>query len=152
MKSFALKGIEYFVNLVHRLRDFETSGLRDNDSQSRSLAVSRLLIKVLRCVILDVGSLVVARLPYIGAVAVRDGIHNPLGQVLGRRVEVQHLIDVGMVDLSVNQALDLSEVAHHAVAVKLLTSAIHIDLPVVTMQVLAFALIVEIKLMASRYL
>ena len=45
MVTFTLKGIEYFVYFVHRLRDFETSGLRDNDSQSRSLAVSRLSIQ-----------------------------------------------------------------------------------------------------------
>ena len=114
-------------------------------------------IKVLRGIVLDVGGLVVARLPHIGAVAVRDGVDNPLGQVLSRRVEVQHLIDVGMVDLgmvdlAVYQALDLGEIAHHAVAVELLATAIHIDLPVVAMQVLAFALIVEIKLMAGGYL
>lgn len=116
---------------------------------TRSPAVPRQLIKVLRSVVLDIGSLIVARLPHISAVAVRDGIHNPLGQVLGRRVEVQHFIDIGMIYLSVNQALNLSEVAHHAVAVKFLGTAIHIDLPVVAVQVLAFALIVEVKLMAG---
>ena len=45
MVAFTLKGIEYFVYFVHRLRDFGTSRLRDNDSQSRSLAVSRLFIQ-----------------------------------------------------------------------------------------------------------
>ena len=108
-------------------------------------------IKTLRCIILDIGGLVVARLPHIGAVAVRDGVDNPFGQVLSRRIEVQHLVDVGMVDLAVNQALDLGEVAHHAVAVELLATAIHVDLPVVAMQVLAFALVVEVKLMAGGY-
>ena len=108
-------------------------------------------IKILRGIILDVGSLVVARLPHISTVAVRDSVDNPLGQVLGRRIEVQHLVDVGMVDLAVNQALDLGEVAHHAVAVELFGTAIHIDLPVVAMQVLAFALIVEIKLVTCGY-
>ena len=108
-------------------------------------------IKILWCIVLDVGSLVVARLPHISTVAVRDGVDNPLGQVLGRRVEVKYLIDVGMVNLSVNQALDFGEVAHHAIAVELLATAIHIDLPVVAVQVLAFALIVEIKLMACGY-
>lgn len=118
---------------------------------TRSPAVPRQLIKVLRSVVLDIGSLIVARLPHISAVAVGHGVDDPFGQILGRRIEVQHLIDVGMVNLPVNQSLDLSEVAHHAVAVKLLTSAIHIDLPVVTVQVLAFALIVEVKLMACGY-
>ena len=113
--------------------------------------VTKLSIKILWRVILDVGSLVVARLPHIGAVAVRDGIHNPLGQVLSRWVEIQDLIDIGVVNLAVNQALNLGEIAHHTIAVKLFSAAIHIDLPVVAMQVLALALIVEVKLMACGY-
>ena len=108
-------------------------------------------IKILWFIILDVGGFVVARLPNISAVAVRDGIHNPFGQILGCRIEVQDFVDIGMVDLSVYQALDFGEVAHHAIAVELFGTAIHIDLPVVAMQVLAFALIVEIKLMACGY-
>ena len=108
-------------------------------------------IKILWRIILDVRSLVVARLPHIGAVAVRDSIHNPLGQVLGRRIEVQDLIDVGMVNLSVNQTFDFGEITHHAIAVELLAAAIHVDLPVVAVQVLALALVVEVKLMAGGY-
>jgi hypothetical protein len=108
-------------------------------------------IKILWRVILDVGGFIVARLPHIGAVAVRDGIHNPLSQVLGCRIEVQDFVDIGMVDLSVYQALNLGKIAHHAIAVELLATAIHVDLPVVAMQVLALALIIEIKLMAGGY-
>ena len=108
-------------------------------------------IKILWRVILDVGGFVVARLPYIGAVAVRDSIHNPLGQVLSRRIKVQDLIDIGMVNLTVNQTFDFGEIAHHAIAVELFGTAIHIDFPVVAMQVLAFALVVEVKLMAGGY-
>ena len=113
--------------------------------------VTKLSIKILWRVILDVRSLVVARLPHISAIAVRDGIHNPLGQVLGRRVEIQDLIDVGVVNLAVNQTFDFGEVAHHPVAVELLATAIHVDLPVMAMQVLAFALVIEVKLVAGRY-
>ena len=95
--------------------------------------VTKISIKILWCIVLDVGSLVVARLPHISTVAVRDGVDNPLGQVLGRRVEIQHLVDVSMINLAVNQALNLGEIAHHAVAVELFGTAIHIDLPVVAM-------------------
>ena len=123
-KTFALQGVEYFVYSVHS-------------------------IKILRSIVLDVGSLVVARLPHIGAVAVRDSIHNPLGQVLGRRIEVQDLIDVGMVDLAVNESLDLGEVAYHTIAVELCSAAIHIDFPIVAVKVLAFALVVEVELVAG---
>ena len=108
-------------------------------------------IKILRGVVPNVGSLVVARLPHISAVAIRDGIHNPLGQILCSWIEIQDLIDVGMVDLAVNQSLDLGEVAHHAVAVELLAATIHIDFPVVAVQVLALALIIEVELVAGRY-
>ena len=124
--ALALQRVEYFVDSVHS-------------------------IKVLRCVVLDVGSLVVARLPYIGAIAVRDGVDNPLGQILGRGVEIENLVDIGVVYLPVNQTLDFGKVAHHAVAVEFLGAAIHVYFPVVAMQVLALALIVEIKLMTSRY-
>jgi hypothetical protein len=175
MVAFTLKGIEYFVYFVHvffltkptklakpylghgkaanrpafrRQPSWVPPSIKDSFDGFVGFVTIK-SIKVLRGIVLDVGGLVVARLPHIGAVAVRDSVDNPLGQVLGRRVEVQHLIDVGMVDLAVYQALDLGEIAHHAVAVKLLGSAIHIDLPVVAMQVLAFALIVEIKLVAG---
>ena len=113
--------------------------------------VTKLSVKILWGIVLDVGSLVVARLPNVGTVAIRDRIDNPAGQILRRRVEVQYLVDVGMVYLSVYQAFDFGKVTHHAIAVKLFGPAIHIDLPVVTMQVLAFTLIVEIKLVTCGY-
>ena len=53
-----------------------------------------------------------------------------------------------MVDAVVNELLDEREVTHQAIAVELLSLAIDLDNPVVSMQVLAFALIVEIELMA----
>ena len=115
------------------------------------LAVPRLLFKILRSFVLDVGSLVVARLPYIGAVAVRNGVDNPLSQVLRRRIEVQDLVEVRMVNLAVDQAFDFGEVAYHAVVVQLFGAAIHVDLPVVAMEILAFALIVEVELVARGY-
>lgn len=57
--TLALQGVKYFVDFIHGLQDFGTSGLREGNSQSRSLAVPRHLIKVLRGVILDIGSLVI---------------------------------------------------------------------------------------------
>ena len=129
-------------------RDFETSG---HGTTTHSPAVSRQSIKILRRVILDVRGLVVARLPHIGTIAIRDGIDNPLGQVLGGRIEIQHLVEVRVVYLAVDQTFDFSEVAHHAVVVQLLGAAIHIDFPVMAMEVLAFALVVKVELMAGGY-
>ena len=56
-----------------------------------------------------------------------------------------------MVNLAVNQSLDFGEVAHHAVAVQLLGAAVDVDFPVVAVQVLALALIIEVELVAGRY-
>ena len=39
MVAFALQGVEYFVNLIHGLRDFGTSRLRDFETSGRQLAV-----------------------------------------------------------------------------------------------------------------
>ena len=80
----------------------------------------------MRRVILDVGRFVVTRLPNIGAVAVRDGVDNPTSQILGSRIEIQHLVEVRVVYLAVDQTLDFREVAHHAVVVQLFGAAIHL--------------------------
>jgi hypothetical protein len=158
MIALALQGVEYFVNAIHGFL-FLTKPTKPTklflvlwkpanrrlpggarlcsrhmsylcfDSFVGFVAIKS--IKVLRRVVLDVRGLVVARLPHIGAVAVRDSIHNPLGQVFSGRIEIQYLVDVGMVDFPVNQAFDFSKVAHHAIAVKLFSTAIHIDFPVV---------------------
>ena len=109
------------------------------------------LLKVLGGIVGNIGGFVVARLPHVGTVAVGHRVHNPAGQVLGRRVEVQHLVQVAMVDLPVDQSLDFGEVAHHAVAVQFLGTAIDVDFPVVAVEVLAFALVIEVQLVAGGY-
>ena len=134
--ALALQRVEYFVDLIH--------GHETERPVVSRLAVPRQLIKVLRRVVLDVRGLVVARLPHIGAVAVRNSVDNPFGQVLSSGIEVQHVVDVGMVDLAVDHFFDQGKVAHHAIAVKLLGAAIHIDLPVMAMQVLTLAFVIEI--------
>ena len=149
MEALALKGVKYFVYLIHS--QGARLGTRDYGTRGSKSRVSCPLIKVLRRIVLDVRRLIIPRLPHVGAIAVRDGVHNPLGQVLSRWVEVQHLVDVGMVDLAVDKLFDQGEVAHHTIAVKLFGTAIHVDLPVVAMKVLALALIVEVELVASRY-
>ena len=154
VEAFALKGVEYFVDFIHGLRDM---GLRDFgpfDKLRDSAVVEPVetpcqLIKILRGIVLNVGSLIVTRLPHISAVAVRNGVNNPFGQVLSRRIEVKDFIQVGVVNLAMNQTLDFSKVAHHAVVVQLLGATVHVDLPVVAMKVLALALIVEVELVAG---
>ena len=110
-----------------------------------------ILVEILGGVIGNIGGLVVARLPHIGTVAVGHRIDNPAGQVLGRRVEIEHLVQVAMIYLPVDQSFDFREVAHHAVAVQLFGTAIDVDLPVVAVEVLALALVIEVELVARGY-
>ena len=67
MVALALQGVEYLVDLVH-------------------------LLKILHGIVHNVGCLIVARLPHIRPIAVGHRIHNPLGQILGRRVEVEFFV------------------------------------------------------------
>ena len=108
-------------------------------------------VEILGGVIRNIGGFVVARLPHIGTVAVGHRIDNPAGQILRRRVEIEHIVQITMVYLPVNQPFDFGKVADHAVAVQLFGAAIDIDLPVVTVEVLALALIIEVELVAGGY-
>ena len=95
---------------------------------------------------------VVAALPHLGAVAIGHSVHNPACDVLGCGVELQHLVEVFVVDVVVNHALDGGEVTHHAVAVEFTRAAAHVNHPVVAVQRLALTFIVEIELVARRNL
>lgn len=54
-----------------------------------------------------------------------------------------------MVELPHHCAFDISKIGHHAVAVELFGSAMHGDNPIMSMQLSAFALVVEAKAMAG---
>lgn len=124
METFALERVEYFVDRVHS-------------------------IKILRCVVFNIRCLVVTRLPHIGTVAVRHNIHNPVSQVFRRGVEVEHFVDVSMVDFTVDKLFNQGKITHHAIAVESLSTTIHGDFPIMAMEVFTFAFIVEIELMAG---
>lgn len=125
MEAFALQGVENLVYTVH-------------------------LIEILRCVVDNIGCLVVTRLPHIGTVAMWYGFHNPAGQILSCGVEVQNLIEILMVYPAVYQTFDFCKIAYHAIAVQLFGPAIDIDFPIVAMQILTFASIIEIQLVTGR--
>lgn len=94
------------------------------------------------------GSITVAFL-HGGLVALWYLVHTPTGDILSRRVEGQHVIQVLMVKLAMNLLLDMLEVAHHAVGVEFFCLAKHLNMPVMAVKVLAFAGIGELQAMAG---
>jgi hypothetical protein len=71
-----------------------------------------------------------------------------MSDVLGCWVELENFVQVFVVDVIVDELLDKGEVTHESVAVKFLGLAIDLYNPVVSVQVLALALIVKIELVA----
>ena len=83
----------------------------------------------------------------VDAVAVRHLLLAPVGDILGRGIAAYHVVDDLVVESVDDLALDLGEVHHHTVMVQLLGLAIDSDLPVVTMQLGAFAGVIQFQTM-----
>ena len=86
---------------------------------------------------------------YGSLIAVRDGLYDPMGYVLGRGIEWKNGVEILMVELSMNESLYLGEVNHHTVFVKFTCLAIHLYDPVMAVQGLAFAFAGESEVMTS---
>ena len=65
-----------------------------------------------RLLVTDVGCHVIARLPHVGAVAVGYSLNHPVRNVLGSGVELEHLVQVFVIDVVVNEFLNECEIAH----------------------------------------
>ena len=87
-----------------------------------------------------------------GLVALWNLVHTPTGDILSRRVEGQQFIKASMVEVAMNLLLDMLEVTHHAVGVQFSGLAKHLDMPVMAVEVMAFAGIGEIQAMAGSNL
>ena len=68
-------------------------------------------------------------------------VADPPGDILCRGIDVQYFVDILVVKSLFYDFLDMREVRHHAVLVKLFCFAINHDDPVVAMQLFAFALV-----------
>ena len=86
---------------------------------------------------------------YGSFIAVWNGLYDPMGYILGRRIEWQDGVKVLMVKLSMNESLYLGKVNHHAVFVKFACLAIHLYNPVMAVKGLAFAFAGESEVMTS---
>ena len=124
MCSFALKRIKYFVNAITQI------------FKSFNRSIVHLIDGGVAFGFLD-GDLI----------AVLHVVANPAGDIFRRRVDVQHFVDVLVVKGIFDYFLDMREIRHHAVCIQFFRLAIDDDDPVMTMQVLAFALVTQHEIM-----
>ena len=73
-----------------------------------------------------------------GLIALRNLIYTPTGNILGRRIERKHFVQVFVVHLTFNLSFYLGEVDYHAILVQFPGLAEQGDDPIVTMKILAF--------------
>ena len=69
--------------------------------------------------------------------------------MIGRKVRIEHGIDILMVKGVFDDAFDVGKVGDHTVAVELLSAARDDDAPVVSVEVFALALVREIQIMCG---
>ncbi len=82
-------------------------------------------------------------------VAVLDVVAYPAGDVLGGRIDIQHLVDVLVVESVLDHPFDVREIRNHAVLIEFARLAIDDDNPVVPVQGFAFALVREMEIVCS---
>ena len=85
-------------------------------------------------------------------ITVLDVVADPFGDVLRGRIDIQHFVDVLMVEGLLDDTLDMGEVGDHSVLVEFFRLAIDDDNPVVAVQVLALAFVVKVQLVTGGYL
>jgi hypothetical protein len=122
--ALALQGKEYFVNLIQN--------------------VKRLVLFIdchIAFALLD-GDFV----------AILHMVANPFGDILRRRVDIQYIVDILMVECVFDHAFDMCEIGHHAVLAQFFRLAINDNNPVMAVQRLALALVRQIQVMRRRNL
>lgn len=124
MEAFTLQGVE---NLV------DYHGLKNDVLIARFDVTGRVALRLLESHLVTLGYLV----------------GDPSGQVLRRGVKVEHLVQVTVVQLVLDEFLDMAEIDDHAVIVQLFCLAIDDGNPVMAVQVAAFAFIVEFQLVGK---
>ena len=84
-------------------------------------------------------------------VAVRYLLGTPASYVLRRWIKWQHFVQHLMVEHALDAMLYLTEIHHHAIFIQFLRPTINRDFPIMSVQMPAFALIVELQPMSRRY-
>ena len=70
----------------------------------------------------------------------------PAGDIFRRGIDIQHLVDILVVEGILDYPLDMGEVSYHTVLIQRLCLAENGNYPVVPMQCLALAFITEIQI------
>lgn len=52
-------------------------------------------------------------------IALREEIHEPSSDILGSRIEIKHLVEIGMIHLAMHRFLDMGEIDNHTILVQL---------------------------------
>ena len=103
-------------------------------------------------VLVDDSSSVSEAFLYVNLVACVELFDNPFTDILGSRIEVENLVEVGMIHLAVYDFLDVSEVFHHTVLVEFVPAdEENFYLPVVSMHTAALAFVAELERVGSGY-
>ena len=75
-------------------------------------------------------------------------VANPASDILCRRINIQHFVDILMVKRAFYDALDMRKIRYHTVLIQFFGFAIDDDFPVVSMQILAFAFVAQFQIMS----
>ena len=103
-------------------------------------------------VLVDDSSCVSEAFLYVNLVSCVELFDNPFTDILGSRIEVENLVEVGMIHLAVYDFLDVSEVFHHTILVEFVPAdEENFYLPVVSMHAAALAFVAELKRVGSGY-
>ena len=84
--------------------------------------------------ILFIGCHIALALLNLGPIAGRNLLHTPTGDILGRRVKGQHIVQVLMVQSTLDVSFNLGEVDHHTILIQLFRTTEESDNPIVSMQ------------------
>lgn len=76
-------------------------------------------------------------------IALWEEIHEPSSDILGGRIEIKHLIEIGVIHLAMHRFLDMGEIDNHTILVQLSAHEKEFNLPVMTMQTAALTLVTE---------
>lgn len=52
-------------------------------------------------------------------IALREEIYEPSSYIFGGRIEIKHLVEIGVIHLAMHRFLDMGEIYHHAILVQL---------------------------------
>ena len=75
---------------------------------------------------------------------------DPAGYVLRRRIDIQHIVDILVVESILDDTLDLRKIGNHTVGIEFFGLAINGYNPVMSVQLFALALITELEVVRSR--